>query len=168
MTDARATDDRAPRAAQQRTPGGRRGMLFAGETEARPGILTSEFLLTLLAATILVVAGYASDAFDERLGWTLFAGVVAAYILSRGIAKAGSKEGPFIVQPGDAKQNGSGARTRSPGRTTDWRNSPASRQVRTWYGNDIGPGQSRSAGVNLRCHDVARATWLATRTSRGA
>jgi len=26
----------------------------------------------------------------------LFAGVIAAYILSRGIAKAGSKEGPFI------------------------------------------------------------------------
>jgi len=104
MTDAQVTDDRGQRAAQQRTPGGRRGMLFAGETEARPGILTSEFLLTLLAATILVIAGYLSDAFDERLGWTLFAGVVAAYILSRGIAKAGSKEGPFIVQPGDAKQ----------------------------------------------------------------
>ena len=31
---------------------------FAGETGARPGIMTSEFLLTLLAATTLVIAGY--------------------------------------------------------------------------------------------------------------
>jgi hypothetical protein len=50
MTDARRTDDRGQRAVRQDTRGDRRGMLFSGETEARPGIMTSEFWLTLLAA----------------------------------------------------------------------------------------------------------------------
>jgi len=79
-------------------------MLLSGETEARPGIMTTEFWLTLLAAATVVIAGYVSDVFDEDLAWALFAGIVAAYVLSRGIAKAGSKEGPFSVRRGDAAQ----------------------------------------------------------------
>ena len=79
-------------------------MLFAGETEARPGIMTSEFLLTVLAAAVVVIAGYVSDTFSEDLAWGLFAGIIAAYVLSRGIAKAGSKEGPFVVRGGGAEQ----------------------------------------------------------------
>jgi multidrug efflux pump subunit AcrB len=94
MSDMRTGDVRR----QQRTR--RRGMLFAGETEARPGIMTSEFLLTLLAAAVVVIAGYVSDTFSEDLAWALFAGIIAAYVLSRGIAKAGSKEGPFVVRGG--------------------------------------------------------------------
>jgi hypothetical protein len=35
------------------------------------------------------------DVSDEDLSWALFAGIVAANVLSRGIARAGSKEGPF-------------------------------------------------------------------------
>src|SRR5215204_2558591 len=97
MSDVRTPDDRGQRAIRQETRGTRRGMLFSGETEARPGIMTTEFWLTLLAAAVVVIAGYVSDVFDEDLAWALFAGIVAAYVLSRGIAKAGSKEGPFIV-----------------------------------------------------------------------
>jgi hypothetical protein len=41
--------------------------------------------------------GVRVDVFDQDLAWALFAGIVAAYVLSRGIAKAGSKEGPFIL-----------------------------------------------------------------------
>jgi len=78
---------------------GPRGFI-AGETEARPGLLTSEFMLTILTAATLVIAGYISEAFPVRLAWTLFAAVIVAYVLSRGIAKAGSKEGPFIGQMG--------------------------------------------------------------------
>jgi hypothetical protein len=95
MTDARTPGDRP--AAQPRTRGGRRGVFLVGETEARPGILTSEFLLTVVAAVAVLLAGYFSDAFAVHMAWPLFAGIVAAYVLSRGIAKAGSKEGPFIV-----------------------------------------------------------------------
>ena len=99
MTDVRTPNDRRQRAVQQN--GGRRGMLFSGETEGRPGIMTTEFWLTLLAAATVVIAGYVSDLFAEDLAWALFAGIVAAYVLSRGIAKAGSKEGPFMVRGGD-------------------------------------------------------------------
>ena len=104
MTDVRTPTNRGQRAVQQDTRGGRRGMLFSGETEARPGIMTTEYWLTLLAAATVVIAGYVSDAFDEDLAWALFAGIVAAYVLSRGIAKAGSKEGPFGFRHGDADQ----------------------------------------------------------------
>jgi len=69
-------------------------MSFWGETEARPGIMTSEFWLALVSAATVVIASYISGAFPIRLGWALFAGIVAAYVLSRGIAKAGSPEGP--------------------------------------------------------------------------
>jgi hypothetical protein len=72
-------------------------MFFAGETEARPGIMTSELWLTLASAATVVIASYISGAFPIRLGWALFAGIVAAYLLSRGIAKAGSPEGPFVL-----------------------------------------------------------------------
>ena len=102
MTDVRTPNDRRQRAAQQ--TGSRRGTLFAGETEARPGIMTTEFWFTLLAAATVVIAGYVSDTFSNDLAWTLFGGIVAAYVLSRGIAKAGSKEGPFIVRGGPAEQ----------------------------------------------------------------
>ena len=104
MTDVRTPNNRGQRAVQQDTRGRRRGMLFSGETEARPGIMTTEFMLTLLAAATVVIAGYVSDLFDEDLAWALFAGIVAAYVLSRGIAKAGSKEGPFSVRRGDTAE----------------------------------------------------------------
>jgi hypothetical protein len=67
MTDVRTPDDREQRAGQQRTRGGRRGLFLAGETEAHPGIMTTEFWVTLLAAATVVIAGYVSDAFDEDL-----------------------------------------------------------------------------------------------------
>ena len=72
-------------------------MFLAGETEARPGILTSELWLTILSAVTVVVAAYISDAFDVDIGWSLAAGIIAAYVLSRGFAKAGSREGPFVL-----------------------------------------------------------------------
>jgi multidrug efflux pump subunit AcrB len=102
MTDVRTPNDRRQRSAQP--DGGRRGTLFARETEARPGIMTTEFWVTLLAAATVVIAGYVSDTFSNDLAWALFGGIVAAYVLSRGIAKAGSKEGPFIVRGGTAEQ----------------------------------------------------------------
>jgi hypothetical protein len=79
-------------------------MLFSGETEARPGLMTSEFWLTLLAAATVVIAGYVSGALPTRLAWGIFGAIVVAYILSRGIAKAGSKEGPFSVRRDGVEQ----------------------------------------------------------------
>jgi hypothetical protein len=89
------------RIASNAEPEARERMSFWSETEARPGIMTSELWLTLMSATTLVVASYVSGAFPVRLGWALFAGIVAAYLLSRGIAKAGSSERPFVLRDRD-------------------------------------------------------------------
>lgn len=100
MTQMRSTatdtEAAARRRAVGRTGGGRRGFV-AGSTEARPGIMTTEFWLSLIGAVVVIVAGYVSDAFDVDLAWALGIGLLAAYALSRGLAKAGSREGPFIV-----------------------------------------------------------------------
>jgi hypothetical protein len=73
----------------------------SGTTEARPGIMTTEFWLSVLAAIGVVIAGYVSDTFDNDLAWALGAGLIAAYSLSRGFAKSGSREGPFMFRTGD-------------------------------------------------------------------
>ena len=83
------------------TNGTRQRGFVAGTTEARPGLMTTEFWLTLLAAIGVVIAGYISDTFDNDLAWALGAGLIAAYTLSRGFAKSGSREGPFMVRTGD-------------------------------------------------------------------
>jgi hypothetical protein len=70
---------------------------MGGMTEARPGIITSEFWLTLLAAAAVITFGYISDGLGVDNGWALGAGIVAAYVVSRGFAKAGSREGPFVA-----------------------------------------------------------------------
>jgi hypothetical protein len=88
MTELRSAETTSGDTTRQRS--------FWGETEARPGIMTSELWLALASAATVVIASYISGAFPIRLGWALFAGILAAYLLSRGIAKAGSSEGPFV------------------------------------------------------------------------
>ena len=60
---------------------------FWGETEARPGIVTTELWLALASAATVVIASYISGAFPIRLGWALFAGIVAAYCSAAGLPK---------------------------------------------------------------------------------
>ena len=72
-----------------------------GTTEARPGIMTTEFWLALAMAAAVIIAGYVSDALAVDTAWALGAGVIAAYVVSRGLAKAGSREGPFMVDLSD-------------------------------------------------------------------
>jgi hypothetical protein len=62
-------------------------------TETRRSFMTSEFWLTIVAAVTLVVVGYADDnGLGVNRAWALAAGIVGLYILSRGIAKAGSSD----------------------------------------------------------------------------
>jgi hypothetical protein len=92
MTTTPANDIRtrpAPARAQ-------RGFVL-GSTEARPGIMTTEFWLSVLGAVVVVIAAYVSDTFDNDLGWILAVSLIATYSLSRGLAKAGSREGPFAA-----------------------------------------------------------------------
>jgi|1185.fasta_scaffold54974_2 hypothetical protein len=81
-----------------------RDFVAAGSTEARPGLLTTEMWMAWIGAIVLVVAAYVSDTFDNDLGWILAASLFGAYILSRGFAKSGSREGPFFVS-GTDRQN---------------------------------------------------------------
>jgi hypothetical protein len=66
--------------------------------------MTTEFWLSIIMSLTVIVAGYVSHAFDVDLAWALGAGIIAAYTLSRGFAKAGSRQGPFMVDlPDDAR-----------------------------------------------------------------
>ena len=60
-------------------------------TETRPSFLTSEFLFTILTVIGIAITAAVAEDIDSRLSTMLIAGVVAAYVLSRGIAKAGSR-----------------------------------------------------------------------------
>lgn len=63
---------------------------LAVHDETKWGPLTTEFwVMAVLEAAILIAAAI-SDSFNDVRAWTLVAGVGAAYILSRGIAKAGT------------------------------------------------------------------------------
>jgi hypothetical protein len=66
-------------------------VMMVTRTETRNAFLTTEFWLALVTSVAVVVAGY----WDEgqllvAQGWALGCGVMGLYVLSRGIAKAGS------------------------------------------------------------------------------
>ncbi len=85
-------DDAVGATSRHRDDANRRPKLLTS-TEARRSFVTSEFWLALIMSVALVVAGYADeDGLATDQGWALAAGVIAFYLLSRGIAKAGSRE----------------------------------------------------------------------------
>jgi hypothetical protein len=64
--------------------------LRTGET--KEFFKTSEFFLTLIGAATLIIAAAVQDTFDAPEMWRLFTYLFVAYIISRGIAKAGSSK----------------------------------------------------------------------------
>ena len=61
--------------------------------ETKEFFKTSEFMIWALTALLLGIAAAASEQLDGGRMWGYLAGVSAAYILSRGIAKAGTRRG---------------------------------------------------------------------------
>jgi hypothetical protein len=61
--------------------------------ETKEFFKTSEFMIWALTAIVLGIAAATSDAFDGGRMWLYFTIASAAYILSRGIAKAGTRRG---------------------------------------------------------------------------
>ena len=62
-------------------------------TETKAGFKTTEFLLTIAAIVGILVAVYVGDAdLDAADGWRYASWVAAAYIVSRGLAKLGTRE----------------------------------------------------------------------------
>ena len=75
--------------------GGGRPPWLRGMIETKPFFLTSEFFGPLLALIAMAIAVSTADNFDAPLFWTLVTVVVAAYAISRGIAKSGTKSRAF-------------------------------------------------------------------------
>lgn len=61
--------------------------------ETKEFFKTSEFMIWALTAVLLGIAAATSDALDGGRMWGYLAAVSAAYILSRGLAKAGTSRG---------------------------------------------------------------------------
>jgi hypothetical protein len=60
-------------------------------TETRPSFLTSEFLFTILGVIAIAITAATAADIDSRLATELITGLLAAYTISRGIAKSGSR-----------------------------------------------------------------------------
>ena len=71
-------------------------------TEARRAWLTTEFWMAIAMAAAVIIAAYKNDGRNIGIdqAWALGSGIVAFYLLSRGIAKAGSSD-PEIRDFGD-------------------------------------------------------------------
>jgi hypothetical protein len=63
---------------------------IAVHDETKWGPLTTEFWVMGVLEIAILVAAAISDSLDDVRAWTLVAVLGAAYILSRGIAKAGT------------------------------------------------------------------------------
>jgi hypothetical protein len=58
--------------------------------ESRWGVLTGEFWTTLVVIVATLIAAAVADNFDAPRAWWIVGVVASAYIVSRGLAKAGT------------------------------------------------------------------------------
>ena len=62
-------------------------------TETKLGFKTTEFMLAIAAIVAILIATYVADAdLDANDGWKYMSWVAVAYIVSRGLAKLGTRE----------------------------------------------------------------------------
>jgi hypothetical protein len=87
MATAAHTGDRVEEAGEQ---------VAGAHDETRWALLTTEFWAMLLLSAVILIAAAASDSFDDNRAWTLITVIGAAYILSRGVAKSGTRHVPFL------------------------------------------------------------------------
>ena len=64
---------------------------LAVHDETKWGPLTTEFAAMVVLIVAVLIAAAVSDSLDDVRAWTLVTVIGAAYILSRGIAKAGTR-----------------------------------------------------------------------------
>lgn len=67
-----------------------RGRLFAPD-ETKLSLKTTEFWAMVAAVAAILIAAAVSDTLGDVRAWTLVTAVVIGYMLSRGLAKSGSK-----------------------------------------------------------------------------
>jgi hypothetical protein len=61
-------------------------------TETKASTKTSEFFVYLVAAAAILIASLVVDGFNATEGWMFFTYLSIGYMISRGLAKAGSRE----------------------------------------------------------------------------
>ena len=61
-------------------------------TETKASTKTSEFFVYLLAAAAILIASFVVDGFNATEGWMFFTFLTIGYMVSRGLAKSGSRE----------------------------------------------------------------------------
>jgi hypothetical protein len=59
--------------------------------ETKPSFKTSELFTMLAIVAAILIAAASADNFDAPRAWTLVAVVASAYMVSRGLAKSGSR-----------------------------------------------------------------------------
>ena len=75
----------------------RRTAASSGETrltlgdETKNALKTTEFFAMVGVIAAILIASAVSDSFGDRRAWTLVAAVAIGYMISRGLAKSGSK-----------------------------------------------------------------------------
>jgi hypothetical protein len=64
---------------------------FAGSDETKLSLKTTEFWAMAGVIVAILIAAAVSDGLDAPRAWTLVAAVAIGYMLSRGLAKSGSR-----------------------------------------------------------------------------
>ena len=61
-------------------------------TETKASTKTSEFFVYIVAAAAILIASFVVDGFNATEGWMFFTFLSIGYMVSRGLAKSGSRE----------------------------------------------------------------------------
>jgi hypothetical protein len=61
-------------------------------TETKASTKTSEFFVYVIAAAAILIASLVVDGFNATEGWMFFTFLSIGYMVSRGLAKSGSRE----------------------------------------------------------------------------
>ena len=83
--------DRPRTETSSRTPAYRQDETKLSLNETKLSFKTTEFYAMVGVIVAILAAAAYSDSLGDVRAWTLVAGVAAAYIISRGLAKAGSR-----------------------------------------------------------------------------
>jgi hypothetical protein len=77
--------------ADRERPDAGRTSRVVSHDETKPSFKTTELLTMLGIVAAILIAAASADNFDAPRAWTLVAVVASAYMVSRGLAKSGSR-----------------------------------------------------------------------------
>jgi hypothetical protein len=77
--------------ADRERTGAARTRRVVSHDETKPSFKTTELLTMLGIVAAILIAAASADNFDAPRAWTLVAVVASAYMVSRGLAKSGSR-----------------------------------------------------------------------------